>query len=114
MSQAQKIFGTACKSLPKIAAPKPPRKQLSCGGDRTSPVEEARSDWQEVAVTDGVSHGTFPFSGPSAIPGKSSWEKLGILWPFAFSDCSPRRSSYELCGPSLKEGFTPLLGQTSI
>lgn len=79
-SQAQKIFGTACKSFPKIAAPGPPRKQLSCGADRTSAMEEARRDRQAVAVTAGVSHGTF-FSGPFATLGRSSREKLGFSGP---------------------------------
>lgn len=74
-SHAQKTFSTACKSFPKITAPGPPRKQLSCGADRHSAAEEAGSDWHEVAVTDGGSHGTFPFSGPSATLGKSSREK---------------------------------------
>ena len=63
--------------------------------------------------------GAFPFSGPFATLGKVIEGRTRILQPFAFSDCSlrlksaDRRSRYKLCGPSPKEGFTPLPGQTS-
>ena len=79
-------------------------------------MKGTRSEWCKVAVTDGAfPRGTFPFPGPFATLGE-----VRILQSFAFNDCSPRlkssgrRSRHKLCGPSPKEGFLPLLGQTRV